>query len=312
MIDWFNSYSQLDELERKGISSKLSSLFSYDNWGTEIANFFKNPNNCCNFSTCHYCDTAYINAYVVDPNADAIYFLNNADSRHMVMKLGLCKNSINTLIKHRPFSSRDDFDTIATKRLRCADNKFDKVFKPNYRYRHHFDLDHAIPKSKCPFLALSVYNFVPSCQICNQKLKRDWVLGIKGIPMEKLSPTSDKFDFEHQTYFTVIPCEDCEIGTTPLSSPSKYKIELRAKDSDYDIFIKLFKLNERYNYHKRIAFNWLELKVRYTDARIQMMANALNNIVFSADRIKRDIFQSDLYNGEEMTFTKLRADMLHK
>ena len=35
------------------------------------------------------------------------------------------------------------------------------------------DLDHYYCKSRYPFLALSVYNFVPSCQICNTLFKGD-------------------------------------------------------------------------------------------------------------------------------------------
>ena len=35
------------------------------------------------------------------------------------------------------------------------------------------DLDHYYPKSKYPFLALSLYNFIPSCKICNSLFKRD-------------------------------------------------------------------------------------------------------------------------------------------
>ena len=33
------------------------------------------------------------------------------------------------------------------------------------------DLDHFYPKSDYPFLALSLYNFIPSCQICNSRFK---------------------------------------------------------------------------------------------------------------------------------------------
>ena len=33
------------------------------------------------------------------------------------------------------------------------------------------DLDHFYPKKQYPFLALSLYNFVPSCQICNSRFK---------------------------------------------------------------------------------------------------------------------------------------------
>ncbi len=35
------------------------------------------------------------------------------------------------------------------------------------------DVDHFYPKSKYPFLAVTLSNFIPSCQYCNQRFKRD-------------------------------------------------------------------------------------------------------------------------------------------
>ena len=43
----------------------------------------------------------------------------------------------------------------------------------NYDEKTTADLDHFYPKSLYPFLALSLYNFIPSCQICNSRFKGD-------------------------------------------------------------------------------------------------------------------------------------------
>lgn len=45
------------------------------------------------------------------------------------------------------------------------ENKEDKVEKTTA------DLDHFYPKKDYPFLALSLYNFIPSCSICNSRMK---------------------------------------------------------------------------------------------------------------------------------------------
>lgn len=45
------------------------------------------------------------------------------------------------------------------------ENKEDKVEKATA------DLDHFYPKKDYPFLALSLYNFIPSCSICNSRMK---------------------------------------------------------------------------------------------------------------------------------------------
>jgi len=44
-------------------------------------------------------------------------------------------------------------------------------FEENDDKRITADLDHFYPKSLYPFLALSLYNFIPSCQICNSRFK---------------------------------------------------------------------------------------------------------------------------------------------
>ena len=41
----------------------------------------------------------------------------------------------------------------------------------NYYVRPEFD--HFLPKSRYPFFAISFYNLIPSCHICNSNLKRD-------------------------------------------------------------------------------------------------------------------------------------------
>lgn len=50
------------------------------------------------------------------------------------------------------------------------------------------DLDHFYPKSLYPFLALSLYNFIPSCQICNSRFK-----GNKDV-CDSIYPYEEGFD----------------------------------------------------------------------------------------------------------------------
>lgn len=39
--------------------------------------------------------------------------------------------------------------------------------------KRQFDIDHFLPKGKCPPVALSLFNFVPSCPVCNERIKRE-------------------------------------------------------------------------------------------------------------------------------------------
>ena len=306
---WYILFMQLPLATRKTLNGGLSPIFNYDYWSADIAEYFKNPQNGFNISSCHYCGMAYINVFKVDPNADALYFLNNAADDEL-SKLTKSAPRIAYVKSQRPYKSKADYDKVASY-LRWSVNKWDRTFRPNYKYRHHFDLDHVLPKSEFKLVGLSLYNFVPSCQICNQKLKGIRVLGTGGVPKEKLSPSSPQFDGEKKTGFHILPKASVNAGRLrPTLNPQDYDLKLDAIDPDYEDFIRLFKLDERYQQHKRVALHWLEMKYKYSDARIRMMEKSLNHRSFSFTRIKSDIFQEDLYGEGSMNFSKLREDML--
>ena len=137
------------------------------------------------------------------------------------------------------------------------------------------------------------------------------MIGSLGVPNEKLSPTSSNFDFDSNAEFHIIPKQGTNPGhIRPALRPQDFELEIFFKDTDYEDFVKLFKLKERYKSHIQIALHWMEMKIDYTDAHIQMMVNSLKHFGYSFEKIKSDIFQKDLYDNGEMSFTKLRNDML--
>ena len=69
-------------------------------------------------------------------------------------------------------------------------------------------LDHYFPKSKFPFLAISLCNLVPSCTRCNTSIKRDRELDYT----RHLNPYSDSF--HDAVKFTCAP-DDCAVGFRP-------------------------------------------------------------------------------------------------
>lgn len=309
LVGWFVQFMYLPKIKRDALNPRLRSIFDYEAWRNDIAEYFKNPKNGFKITSCHYCDMAYINVYKVDPNADALYFLNFAPDDEL-QKLTKSVPRIEYIKKQRPYKSKADYDRVASQ-FRWSVNKWHRTFKTNDRYRHHFDLDHVLPRSEFGLAGLSLYNLVPSCQICNQKLKKTRVLGVNAVPKDKLSPSSPLFDFNHHAEFHLLPRPGVKAGKlSPSLNPQDYELQLNAIDPDYDNFIKLFKLEERYQQHKRIALHWLEMKYKYTDSRIKMMAASLNHPSFSYTRIKSDIFQNTLYGSNIMSFEKLRDDML--
>lgn len=308
---YYISYMQISETKRQELYDGLVEIFNYDKWGAEIAYYFMEPDNKYKISTCHYCDSAYVNNYEINTEKDAMFFLNTASDDELSKKLDTKSiKSINAYKAARPYTVKAEFDAVAS-RLRCSPDKYDKVFNPTRSMRRHFDVEHVLPKANCPIVGLSLFNFVPSCQVCNSKLKGTRVLGTLGIPIEKLSPTSPLNDFDGCVKFQLTPIPGCKLSGHPTKNPQSYTLDLDTSiDPDYEYIVNLFKLNDRYKYHKMEALHWLEMKYRYTGPRLAMMANALHSPEFSPKSIKQDIFQTVIDKDHHHVFDKLKKDIL--
>ena len=296
----------------------LKSIFNYsDKYQSDIAGFFMNHSSDLDLSVCHYCETAYTNCYQVpDNDEEHLYYLNTASFDSLKKKFRLCDRTINAIIAMRQIRSLDDFE-----RQGMARKFWNKPYKvrglfPKTVLKNHFDIDHVLDKGSCPLVALSLMNFVPSCQICNQRLKRSYPLGDRrrNAPIEHLSPTSPSFDFDEKVEIRLIPKTRAD-GTLPdpafaIYEKDYYELDFSVSDSDFNHFISLFHLKERYQFHKEEGLYWIQAKERYSDSAIFLMANGLGVPQLSKDRIKEDIFRHDYDMIRKPTFAKLKRDCL--
>ena len=69
--------------------------------------------------------------------------------------------------------------------------------------KNKFTLDHFYDKATYPYLALSLYNLIPSCYTCNSKLK-------KNEEFKNLAPSSQKYDFETKVKFKLFLDDSCK------------------------------------------------------------------------------------------------------
>lgn len=60
----------------------------------------------------------------------------------------------------------------------------------------HFDVDHYLPKTKCPIIGLSLFNFIPSCQVCNSRIKSSRTVGTMMGEWIQFSPVGENYGFE--------------------------------------------------------------------------------------------------------------------
>lgn len=129
-------------------------------------------------------------------------------------------------------------------------------FEENDDKRTTADLDHFYPKSLYPFLALSLYNFIPSCQICNSRFK-----GTK------------------DTYNSVYPYEESfdDLGAKFKTSKEIIYEILGEKDANFFVEIDYKNLNkDREKVEKSIKH--LGLDKVYQKSHNQYLMDLLNTI----------------------------------
>ena len=151
-------------------------------------------------------------------------------------------------------------------------NKTDGKLRP--------EIDHFYPKSIYPFLAMSFYNLIPSCSICNHtksnKVKEN---------------LENPYDVEEGSYrFTYVP-KSIEFSVVKKEKYDfdSFEIELRGNESN----IELFKLEELYKQHKDIVLELLIKKAYYPQSYIK----ELSNFGFSQDEVYRYLFSN--YNQDD-------------
>ena len=138
----------------------ISEAFDYSYYHDKLADFFMDPQNGFNLKTCHYCNTAYINNYGWHNTYGSVLdFINHATEGEWRMKFD--KNKLSELNLQRiladrktsQFTSVNAFDS--KNYLKHGIGTY-KCLKINVE-ANHFDLDHVLPKSKCPLYTSSYF-----------------------------------------------------------------------------------------------------------------------------------------------------------
>ncbi len=167
------------------------------------------------------------------------------------------------------------------------------------KMKNGFTLDHYIDKGKYPYLALSLYNLIPSCYTCNTK--------VKGIhPIETLSPSSKYFDFKNKVKFKTF----IQNSNLQIDSEEDFALLLKEDFSDiYEQYIDILELNGRYAYHKYKVIEMINKRKAYPDSRIKELAALTQK---THEEVKQDLFGAYLYDADDLhkrPLSKLTRDI---
>lgn len=281
-----------------------------------LANFFMQRAETMDLHVCHYCEMAYINIYKENSELDDFaHFLKTAKGKDIQRVITnetgnpIGDKTVKSILKLQKYDESmivEAFDKLGY--WKGSTPKKSERLKRRL-YRNHFDLDHFLPKSKCPLVGLSLYNFVPSCQVCNEKLKKNELLGNGDeTKMLKLSPTSDQYSFDADMKIQITP--------TPLklrvqNDADKYHLAFMPASSVYQEEVKLFHLDVRYDYHRSEAFRLYDLMTDYPQARIKMLRNDFNGLKTERD-IEEDLFGMHHLKAHHRCFSKMLEDVYNQ
>lgn len=217
-------------------------------------------------------------------------------------------NTLNTIFNYTSFSNSVELKDSSKKEFSWGRHELisklgitvcpycDRQYITNYKEdekdedeKTTADLDHFYIKSKYPYLALSLYNFVPSCQICNSRMKgsEDFLVKPHVYPYK---------GFEKDVYFTVSAQGFSKI----MNSELDYEVYLHNKNNDTEIenSIETFKLNKVYAYsHNNYINEIYENIIKNPEENLTCIANLFD---------KKDVKDINLFidtlsrNGEEV------------
>jgi hypothetical protein len=165
---------------------------------------------------------------------------------------------------------------------------FINIFKTtNKNILTGYTLDHITNKATYPYLALSLYNLLPVCYICNSKLKKDKDIG-------DMVPTHNEFDFDKRVKFkTFITNPNLQI-----ESESDFELLLKEDFSGlYDKYIDVLQLDGRYEYHKYKVIELINKRKAYPDSRIKELSDLTQK---TQEEVKQDLFGEYLFEEDDL------------
>ncbi|MCT7573983.1 hypothetical protein N5U00_01465 [Aliarcobacter butzleri] len=136
-------------------------------------------------------------------------------------------------------------------------------------------LDHFFDKKKYPYLAISIYNLVPSCGTCNQRKST--------IEETIFYPYNESFNNSVKFSLKGIKSRD-ELIKENLDFFDEKRIELDYKilnnKDKVERHIEVFNIKNLYNEHKDIVSELLQKKVIYSDDYLESLLDEYEGTLF--------------------------------
>ena len=297
----FNFIEKEQKIIMSIIFESFENIFNYTSLQPKISKFFEKN---INPTTCYFCNIDFINVFNINENiktySNKLDFFNNASQEELQQHF--TDNISNKIIQKRNYKNLDDVITNVKSQGFNSSETF-REFDHNaiIKTGNGFTLDHVIDKGTHPYFALSLFNLVPSCYICNSKLK-----GSKSVGGVSPTDTTEQFDFHEKVKFkTYFATNNSKLQ---IQNQDDIEVFLRDYEEKYKDYIEVFRLNERYRFHRYRVIEMIDKRKRYPDSRIQELAQLTGQTPM---QVKKDLFGEYLYDDDlsKRPLSKLTRDI---
>lgn len=216
------------------------------------------------------------------------------------------KGSFATHVNKNKLDSKHHFSFIDFENCPyCNENKIVSWSKKKGGIRRSYDWDHFVPKKAFPFLAISLYNLVPSCKLCNFLKLDTKVVG--------LNPHY-KYSIDELLTFSV-RATDLKYFESTDDFEIRKNVTRSAEGKKLESMLNTIYLDERYSESKqmlRFTFRKYRSHSRSTFTSFEHLIGAIN------PSQRRRLFESyfSVYTEEEtykhMPYSKLLSDTLYR
>lgn len=186
----------------------------------------------------------------------------------------------------------------------CNNNYIYFYEKEAGKYNTLATLEHYYPKSKYPYLSLSFYNLIPSCNTCNSKFKGSTEKHERKI----LHPYLE--DFNEKAKFSI------SVDSLPVNKTIELEVNLKENDTTDErckTSIDRFQLDKIYKQHNDIAKEiWNKAQV-YNESQIEELYKSFyQKLGYTKEDIKNMVFCNYLHKDDinKRNHSKLTQDIL--
>ncbi|WP_299836031.1 hypothetical protein [uncultured Tenacibaculum sp.] len=161
------------------------------------------------------------------------------------------------------------------------------------------EFDHWFPKSDYPILALSFFNLIPSCHVCNSSVK-----GVDDFSLNThLHPYVDNFDLIKFRF-----------SYSFQKTMDSYKFKIISGNEKTKNTVEAFKLDDIYKAHEDEIKDLVKIRQLYSDSYLENLSNIMNNkgVVISNEEMYRLAFSTQLNETrfKDRPLSRMKRDIL--